>query len=76
MNDENNLFQSQSETILERLVEYRHMTREQAFKCWFNSATYKEILRRRLTYISAMRAYTELDMELNHDPLWFKKLFN
>ena len=74
-NDGNSRFESQSETIVNRLVKIRDINREQAIKMWFGSKTYKEILLRNLTYISAMRAYMELEMENNNDPEWFQNEF-
>lgn len=68
-------FQSQSETIINTLVNKDKMSREQAVKTWFNSMTYKEILRRNITFISAMRAYTELKMEYRKDPDWMQNNF-
>lgn len=71
----NNKFESQSETIVEQLIRDKHITREEALKMWFRSQTYKEILERDITYISAMRAYTELEMERTGDTKWMKNSF-
>ena len=45
-------------------------------KLWFNSKTYNEIVNRGLTYISAMRAYYELNLELKKSTEWMKKDFD
>ena len=71
----NNLFQSQSKTIVDFPSKNKNMSRKQALKYWFGSKTYKEIFKRNLIYISAMRAYDELEMEQANDPLWFKTEF-
>ncbi len=68
-------FKSQSETIIDTLINKNNMSREQAIKFWFTSMTYNEIMRRNLTYISAMRAYTELEMEHQKHPDWMKNEF-
>lgn len=52
------------------------MSREVATKTWFSSKTYQEIIKRKLTYISAMRAYTELKMEFEKNPNWMQNSFD
>ena len=69
-------FYSQSITIVENLMNYDNMSREGAMKLWFNSKTYHEILRRRLTYISAMRAYSELKLENENNSEWMENTFD
>ena len=49
-------FWSQSETLIEHLVDERDYSKEAATELWYKSKTYKEIIRRELTFISAMRA--------------------
>ena len=71
----NNNFESQSETIIEKLIADKDLNREQAMKLWFRSKTYSEIVRRCITYISAMRAYTELEMELKNNGEWMRNPF-
>ena len=44
-------------------------------KYWFSSKTYSEIIKREITYISAMRAYTELELEAKEDPEWMRNEF-
>ena len=68
-------FKSQSEIVVDTLVKRNNMTKEQAVRMWFNSRTYNEILRRNITYISAMRTYFELELEINNDPDWMRKEF-
>ena len=65
-------FESQSYTIIETLLQEDKLSREKAEKFWYESKTYKEILKRKLTYISAMRAYYELAKEKNGDPRWME----
>lgn len=71
----NSRFESQSSTIIKRLMEKDGMSREEATNFWFHSATYKEIIKRKLTYISAMRAYSELRLEHKKSPDWMQKSF-
>ena len=67
-------FESQSITLVEHLIKDEKMTREQAIKLWFNSETYKEIIKRIITYISAMKALFELERELTNHPEWMKNI--
>lgn len=69
-------FESQSITLIETLMKRHNMSREIATKTWFSSRTYHEIIRRKLTYISAMRAYTELNMEFEKNPNWMQNSFD
>lgn len=70
-----NDFESQSLTVVEQIMKDSKLSRKEAMKLWFNSKTYKEIVRRKLTYISAMRAYYELGLEINGNPDWMEKEF-
>ena len=72
MND----FQSQSITLIETLMKRHSISRKAAAKIWFGSKTYHEIIKRKLTYISAMRAYTELKMEFEENPNWMQNSFD
>lgn len=53
----------------------KNASRQEAMKLWFNSKTYKEIVDRKLNYISAMRAYYELNLEIKKSPEWMKNDF-
>lgn len=68
-------FESQSITVVEQIMKDSNIPRKEAEKLWFNSKTYSEILRRKLTYISAMRAYYELGLEISGNPDWMEKEF-
>lgn len=70
-----NDFESQSITVVEKIMKDSNISRKEAEKIWFNSKTYSEILRRKLTFISAMRAYYELGLEINGNPDWMRKEF-
>ena len=67
-------FESQSITLIEHLIKHKGMSREEACKLWFNSKTYKEIIRRNVTYLSAMKALFELERELSNHPEWMKNI--
>ena len=69
-------FWSQSETLIEYLVEERGYSKEAASELWYGSKTYKEIIHRGLTYTSAMRALYELDKELNGKSDWMERPFD
>ena len=73
--DTNALFQSQSITIIEHLVNVDKLTLPQAINRWFGSNTFYEILRRKLTYISAMSAYFQLQLELEGSSDWMTSDF-
>lgn len=68
-------FESQSITIIERIMKDKNASRQEAMKLWFNSKTYNEIVARKLNYISAMRAYYELNLEIKKSPEWMKNDF-
>lgn len=68
-------FESQSITVIERIMKDNKVSRQEAMKLWFNSKTYKEIINRGLTYISAMRAYYELNLEISENSEWMKNDF-
>lgn len=68
-------FDSQSITILETIMKDKKLSRQDALTLWFSSNTYKEIIRRKLTYISAMRGYWELNLELEKNPKWMTEDF-
>ena len=68
-------FDSQSITIIEHLMKEEKLSRQDAMTLWFSSKTYKEIIRRKLTYISAMRGYWELNLELEKNPKWMTEDF-
>ena len=69
-------FESQSITLIQTLVKRDNMSLEEAEKIWFNSKTYHEIIKRKLTYISAMRAYFELKKEFEEHPDWMQDPFD
>ena len=69
-------FGSQSEALIENLVDERGYSTEAASELWYNSKTYKEIIRRGLTYTSAMRALYELDKELEGKTDWMERPFD
>ena len=71
-----NDFDSQSELIVGFLIQNYNMSREDAMKLWFNSKTYSEIYRRRLFYVSATRAYSELFMEMEQNDEWMRNPFD
>lgn len=65
----------QSKTVVQQLMANRNMSEEQAMAFWFNSETFKEIRRKELSYISGMRAYWELELEIKKDPRWMDDPF-
>ena len=68
-------FESQSITVIEHIMKDNNASRQDAIKLWFNSKTYNEIVSRKLTYISAMRAYYELNLEIKGSSEWMKNDF-
>lgn len=71
-----NDFTSQSELIIDFIMQNLGLNREGAMKLWFNSKTYSEICRRQLFYISATRAYSELLMEMQYSDEWMRNSFD
>lgn len=72
----NENFEGQSETLINLLIKHNNMNEETARTTWYGSKTYREILKRELTYISATRAYGELMMELNNNPDWMTGVYD
>ena len=68
-------FDSQSITIVEQIMQDKKLSRQDAMTLWFSSKTYQEIIRRKLTYISAMSGYLELNLELEKNPKWMTEDF-
>lgn len=71
-----NDFTMQSQTIIELLMQRHNMDRTRAMQIWFKSKTYAEILRRKLFYISATRAYSELLLEQQNNSEWMRNSFD
>ena len=69
-------FNDQSELIIGYIMQNYNMDRENAIKAWFGSRTYAEICGRRLFYISATRAYSELLMEWQNNDEWMRNPFD
>ena len=68
-------FDSQSITIIEQIMKDKKLSRQDAMTLWFSSKTYEELIRRKLTYISAMRGYWALNLELEKNPKWMTEDF-
>ena len=71
-----NDFDSQSELIIGFLMKNQNMSKDDAEKEWFQSKTYSEIIRRKLFYVSASRAYSELLMEQQNNDEWMRNPFD
>lgn len=56
-------------------IKDKKLSRQDAMTLWFSSQTYEDIIRRKLTYISAMRGYWELNLELEKNPKWMTEDF-
>ena len=69
-------FNNQSELIVGYIMQNYNMDRENAMKAWYNSRTYSEIYNRRLFYVSATRAYSELLMEWQNSDEWMRDPFD
>ncbi len=66
---------SQSVVVLNKLMENDKMTRQQATDTWFNSRTKTELEKRKLFFVSGMRCYWELKLELSEDSRWMSDTF-
>lgn len=69
-------FTSQSEILLEQLMKDYCVDESEAKCIWYNSRTYKEIVKKNLLHITAMDAYLELQLELSNNPLWLKSVYD
>lgn len=68
-------FSSQNETIIAHLITKKNMSKPEAEQLWFSSNTYKEIIKQKLTYISAMQALFVLSKETSNNPDWLGYLY-
>lgn len=66
----------QDEVVIEVLMEEDKLTRKQAFDTWFTSKTKDKIKEMKLFYVSGMRCYWELKLELSNDRRWFNEPFD
>lgn len=66
---------SQSVAVLNKLMENDKMTRQQATDTWFNSRTKTELEKHKLFFVSGMRCYWELKLELSEDSRWMSDTF-
>lgn len=68
-------FDLQSNVVIEQLIKNGY-TMENATKCWYNSKTRNQIITNHLGYVSGMRCYWELSLELSNDSRWMKEPFD
>lgn len=66
---------SQSIVVLNQLMKNNNMTRQQAMDTWFKSKTKAELEKRKLFFVSGMRCYWELTLELDGDSRWMATEF-
>ena len=69
-------FASQSEILIEQLMKDYCVDESEARCIWYNSRTYKEIVKKNLLHITAMNAYLELQLELSNNPQWFNSIYD
>lgn len=67
---------NQSQTVIAQLVERHNMQINVAADTWYSSQTKKILEERGLDYVSGMRCYWELQLELSNDPRWMKEPFD
>lgn len=64
---------SQSEVVIRQLMERDKLSRGDAVSLWYKSRTKRAIEEAGTFYISGMRCYWELTLELANDPKWMKE---
>lgn len=68
---------SQSKVVVTNLMKDRGMSREQAVSCWYCSKTKEFLEKNNLYYVSGMRCYYELMLELsNNMEKWLREPFD
>lgn len=67
---------SQAKIVVKQLVLYNNMTVQAAFTVWNRSQTKRYLEKNKLDYVSGMRCYWELCLELNKDRRWLKEPFD
>lgn len=66
---------SQSEVVIKQLMLDKKLSRTQAMDIWFKSKTKKVLEDNKLFYVSGMRCYWELTLELSGNENWMKESF-
>lgn len=67
---------NQSQIVITQLVKEHNMQVNVATDKWYSSKTKELIERNGLGYVSGMRCYWELQLELTNDPRWMKEPFD
>ena len=62
--------------IMVNLCRDNGMNRESAYNTWFNSKTRNYIINNNLYWVSGMRCYWELCLELGNSDDWLKEPFD
>lgn len=66
---------NQAVIVIKQLMDKDNMNRGDACKVWYESKTKEEIIKRDLYYISGMRCYWELMLELSKHKNWMNDWF-
>lgn len=67
---------SQSEVVIKQLMINNNMQRTDALNTWYNSKTKSYLEANKLFYVSGMRCYWELTLELEQNPKWLRDPFD
>lgn len=70
------LLENQSRTVIENLIKNNNMTLSDATRAWHNSRTKQALVEKGLSFVSGMRCYWELQLELRNDPRWMSEPFD
>lgn len=75
MNDELNDLNSQTLVVIKHLMKLNGMQRNQAMLVWAKSKTKARLEELELFYVSGMRCYYELQLEIENNPKWMRDPF-
>lgn len=69
-------YDEQLSVVVNQLQSLNGMSRDLAMYTWMNSKTRKFLLDNNLNYVSGMRCYWELCLELKNDNRWLRTPFD
>ena len=67
-------YMPQSKEVIKMLIADNKVSNREAEEIWFSSKTLEEIVDKKLTDMSADKAYSELKLERTNNPNWMKHI--
>ena len=66
----NNVFEQKDWVVVNQLMKQNNKSRREAIRIWYTSKTREYVRSNKLGFVSGMRCYWELTLELSNDPRW------